>query len=160
MFGLIPRRREKTARALFPRSESPFRLIGKEFGSLWDEFGSLVDRFFDGWPMPLMGLGEVPRTWGIDTEEREKEVVVRVELPGFELADLDVRVRDELLTIEAKHEETKGKEEGRYAHVKRSITLPKGTEADKIEARYLNGILEVHVPKIPEVEGRRIEVKT
>lgn len=152
MFGLMPWRKERKAGSLLPRSERPFRLMPKEFESLWD-------RFFEGWPTPLMELWETPETMGIALEELEKEVVVRAELPGFEPAELDVRVRGDLLTIEAKHEEVKG-EKKEYAHVKRSLTLPKGTEPEKIEARYHSGVLELHVPKTPEVEGRRIEVKT
>jgi len=151
MFSLIPRKRERKTEALVPRIETPFRLMRKEFETLWD-------RFFDGWTTPLMELWETPEALGFDLEEMEKEVVVRAELPGFEPTELDVRVRGDLLTIEAKHEEAKG-EKKEYAHVKRLLTLPKGTETDKIEARYHSGVLEVHVPKTPEVEGRRIEVK-
>ncbi len=53
-----------------------------------------------------------------------------------------------------------GEEETRYAEFKRTVTLPPGVEKDKIEARYHNGILEIHLPKGPEAVGRRIEVKT
>ena len=39
------------------------------------------------------------------------------------------------------------------------MTLPPGTEADKIEARYKNGLLEVHVPRSEQAKGKRIPVK-
>jgi len=155
MFSLMPWRREKTGRSLMPRSELPFR-------RLENEIATLFDRFFDGGPTPLMELWETPPLWATDVEETEKEVVARVELPGFELGELNVSVRGDLLTIEAKHEEkAKGKEEGErgFAQVKRTLALPKGVEAEKIEACYRNGVLEVHMPKTPEAEGRRVEVK-
>jgi len=53
-----------------------------------------------------------------------------------------------------------GKVERGYAHVKRMVTLPPELELEKVEAIYRNGVLEVHLPRKPEVVGRRIEVKT
>jgi len=40
------------------------------------------------------------------------------------------------------------------------VTLPPELELEKVEAIYRNGVLEVHLPRKPEVVGRRIEVKT
>jgi HSP20 family protein len=42
----------------------------------------------------------------------------------------------------------------------RSVTLPVGVDADKVEARYRNGVLEPHLPKTEEARRRRIQVKT
>jgi len=74
----------------------------------------------------------------------------------------------DLLTVEAEHKvpaektEEKAREEveREYAHVKREITLPPIVELAKAEAIYHNGVLEIHVPRKPEVVPRRIEVKT
>jgi HSP20 family protein len=66
------------------------------------------------------------------------------------------------LTIHAerKHEE-KGKD-NRYNYserrLHRSVTLPAGVDADKVEARYRNGVLELQFPKSPEAQGKRITV--
>lgn len=151
MFALMPR----TRTALLPRTEAPFRWMPEEFETLFN-------RFFAGGP--VMETPEWPYTWGVTTEEKEKEVVVRVELPGFEPAELKVEVTGELLTVEAEHrepaEKATEKAERTYAHVKRVITLPPTVELEKAEATYRNGVLEVHVPRTPEAVGRRIEVKT
>jgi HSP20 family protein len=129
----------------------PFRLMRREFESLFD-------RFFGAWPEPC----ETPiRT--LETEEKEKEYLVRSELPGFEPSEIEVEVRGDILTVKAEHKEAKegeGKKEARYAEFKRTVSLPPGTEGEKTEARYHNGILEIHLPKGPEAVGRRIEVKT
>jgi len=76
-----------------------------------------------------------------------------------------VEIKGDMLAIEAEHkevpekaEEVKG--EAAYAQVKREIELPVGVELEKVEAIYRHGVLEVHLPKKPEVLGRRIEVKT
>jgi HSP20 family protein len=153
MFGLLPR--TKRPMALLPRMETPFSWFPEEFGNLFN-------RFLIEWP--TLEMPEWPLTWGVTTEEKEKEFVVRVEAPGFEPAEIKVDLLGERLTIEAEHKEPaeKGKEEAKrvYAHVKRVITLPPGVELEKAEAAYRNGVLEVRVPRKPEVMGRRIEVKT
>jgi len=145
----------KRSMALLPRTETPFSWVPEEFTNLFN-------RMFTGWP--LAEMIERPE-WGMTTEEREKEFVVRVELPGFELAEVKVELLGERLTVEAEHreateEKTPEKPERAYAHVKRVITLPPELEMEKAEATYRNGVLEVHVPRKPEATGRRIEVKT
>ena len=154
MFGLVPRKRERMARELLPWMESPFRLMRREFEPLFNRFlGEL----------PLPALWEP--TLGLETEETEKEYILRAEVPGFELPELVVEVRGELLTVRAEHKEkeakkVEGEKEIRYAEFERTVMLPPGVEKGKIEARYHTGILEIHLPKGPEVVGRRIEVKT
>jgi len=153
MFALKPWTRRTSA--LLPRTETPL-------GWMPEEFATLFNRFFTGWPVPE--TPELPYSWPLTLEEKEKEVVVRAELPGFELEELKVELRAERLMIEAEHKEPakKGEEktERAYAHVKRMITLPPGVELEKAEAAYRNGVLEVRVPRKPEIVGRRLEVKT
>lgn len=100
-------------------------------------------------------------------EEKEKEVGVKVEMPGFEPSEIKIEAKGELLTIEAEHKEAAEKPEKKevaakpaYAHVKRLLTLPAEVELEKVEATYRNGILEIRLPRKPETMGRRIEVKT
>ncbi len=154
MRALMPR--TKRTPALLPRMEFPF-------GSINDEFEALFDRLLPAWPE--MEMSEPAYPWGVMTEEKEKEVLVRVELPGFELPEIKVEVLEERLIVEAEHREPAEKKEGEpkaeraYAHIKRIITLPPGVEVEKAEAAYKNGVLEVHVPRKPEPAGRRLEIK-
>ncbi len=158
MFALMPWRKAGKERALLPRGER-FRLM--------DEFDTLFERLL-GWP--LMAPELLPeRPWGIETKETDKEVVLRLELPGFELPELDVRVLGDELIVEAHHaeppkekEEKEVKEprpERRYGHVREVITLPPDIDPEKVEAVYRSGVLEVRFPRLPEAKGRRIEVK-
>jgi len=65
------------------------------------------------------------------------------------------------LEVKAEHkEETKGKESSscRYGSFRRQFTLPHGVDEQKIDARYHNGVLEVHLPKTEEAKGKRIPV--
>ncbi len=151
MFALAPRTRRTTA--LLPR-------LGMPLGWMPEEFATLFNRFFAG--LPVMETPEELVPWGLTTEEKEKEIIVQAELPGFEPKEVTVELAGERLTVEAKHEEKteKGEEKAeRTAHVKRLITLPPEIEPEKIEAVYRNGVLEVHVPRKPEAVPRRIEVK-
>jgi HSP20 family protein len=153
MRSLVPWRREEMAKELVPWMDRPFRRMRREFESLFDRF---LGR------LPLLPTVYEP-AWGVETEETEKEYVVRAELPGFEAPELAVEVRGEELRVRAEHKEAKkaeGEKETRYVEFERTMTLPPGVEADKIEARYHSGILEIHLPKGPEAAARRIEVKT
>jgi HSP20 family protein len=104
------------------------------------------------------------QTWGTDLRDAGKEFVVRAEAPGFEPNEFDVRVSGDVLTVSAEHkaEVKEGEQvtEQEYGSFQRSIMLPGGVDPNKVEARYRNGVLEIHLPKTPEAQGRRIEVKT
>jgi HSP20 family protein len=137
--------------ALLPRLETPFRWMPEEVATFFN-------RFF-----PVPETCEWPYAWGLTTEEKEKEVVVHVELPGFEPEEIKVELLGERLTVEAEHKEPAEKAEEKtervHAHAKRVLTLPPGVELEKAEAVYRNGVLEVHLPRKPETLGRRLEVK-
>lgn len=153
MFALMPWTERMPA--LLPRTQTPF-------GWLPEEFARLFNRFLTTWPVAELSERVYPR--GLTMEEKEKEVIVRSELPGFEPGELKVEVLGERLTVEAEHREPAEKAaepaERAYAHVRRVVTLPPGVEPEKTEAVYRNGVLEVHIPRSPEAVGRRIEVKT
>lgn len=100
--------------------------------------------------------------WGCEVKDSETEVVVRAEAPGFEPEEIDVRVSGNRLVLQAEHKSEKGsKGDGYYSSYGkfyRSMNVPAGIEADKIQATYRNGILEVHLPKGPESQAKRIPV--
>lgn len=163
MFALKPWRKEKRA-ALLPRVEP--------FGMMADEFPVLFNRLMHAWP--LAEMTEWPYGWDVTTEKTDKEIVIRLELPGFELEEIKVLVTPEALTVEAEHkepvvetkEETEKKEkvtdkpEGERTYVKHVESLPPEIDPEKVVATYRNGILEVHLPRKEEAVGRRVEVKT
>lgn len=152
MFGLMPHK--KADRNLAREREWPFGLMRREVAPLFE-------RFFGPWTSlmdaPLEGMVE-----GFEVENKEKEIIVRAEVPGFDPAELVVEVTGNLLMIRAEKakEENKNGEEKFYGITERSILLPVGVEAEKIEAVCKNGILEIKLPKKPEALSRRVEVKT
>ena len=157
MGSLIPWKRRNEERGGSALAEHPRDALTQ----MRRELDSMFDRFFGGWPM--MAGGDWPMTgWGFDVEDKENEMVVHADAPGFEPDDFNVEIVGDNLVLKAEHkEERKG---GKWiplppGHLYRTIALPHGVEADKIDARYHNGVLEVHVPKGEEAKGKRITVK-
>jgi len=126
------------------------------------EFAPVLERFFGRWPAPFAPLWEEPEAWGLELEDKGAEVVVRAEMPGFEATEIEVLLTGERLTIRAEHKRPPEdeKKEVIKRRLERTVLLPAGTEREKVEARYHAGVLEVHLPKMPEAMTRRIDVKT
>jgi HSP20 family protein len=167
MVNLIPwkrKRKEYDDGAIATRESNPLTGFREEVNSLFDRFfrdRPDFDHLWKGWPA-LKGedwsLG-----WGLDVDDREKEIVVRAEVPGFDPKDFDVQVSGNRLLIRAEHKrESKIRDEFsyRYGTLRRVIPLPEGIEKDKITARYRRGVLQVTVPKGERAKGRRIAVNT
>ena len=98
--------------------------------------------------------------WGCEVKDGEREIVVRTEAPGFEPNEFDVQLSGNRLVVRAEH---KTEKEGngtstRYGKLYRAMTVPTGIEADKIEANYKHGVLEVHLPKGDDAQSKRIAV--
>jgi len=163
MFNLLPwrSRENKSEGALAPHYDHPLR-------QMRDEMDALFDRFFGGFMTP--GGGNWPATagWGLDYEDTEKELVVRTDAPGFEPEDFDIQVGNNWLTIRAERKQSAAKDGNGNGNgpgwaersFQRSFTLPTGVGNEGIEARYRNGVLEVHLPKTEAAQGKRIPVKT
>jgi HSP20 family protein len=154
MFGLVPLRKERNREAVF----APLDLFRREFASLFD-------RAFPAWPIPFETPAEWMPYYRLEMKEKEGVVVVRAELPGYEIGELNINIAGNLLGIVAEHKEEPIKEKGkkpverRYGKVERSVTLPTSIVPEKVEATFRNGVLEQHIPLAPEALPKRIEVK-
>jgi HSP20 family protein len=152
------------------RTGEPTRLPARatEHPLRWlrQEMDAVFDRFFSRWPGPSeWGLAS-EWFWDVDVQDTDKEVVVRAEAPGFEAGDFDIQVSGNTLTIRAEHKHEAEKEqegyrytERRFGRYQRSIPLPAAVQADKAEAHYRNGVLELRLPMTEDAQRRRIEVK-
>jgi HSP20 family protein len=122
------------------------------------DFDNLFSRLMGGWFAPSEQESGALRLWDFDVTENDKEVVVRAELPGFEENELDVQLNQDVLTIKAEKEQ-KGNGREEYRSFYRSVTLPSGIDADKAQATYRNGVLELHIPRVEGAQPRRIQVQ-
>ena len=101
----------------------------------------------------------------IDVLEKEDKFLVKVELRGVKEEDVNVSLAGGTLTIEGEKKaesevKTKGYyyRETSYGSFSRSITIPSTVDASKIEANYDKGVLEITLPKAPEVKPKKITV--
>lgn len=102
-------------------------------------------------------------TMRIEEFTEDGRYVIRAELPGIEVKDLDVTVEDGNLTIRAERTERevdKNRSEIRYGSLTRSVTLPKSADENDVHAEYIDGMLTVSVGLGEEkVEAKHIEIK-
>lgn len=140
----------------FNRPEERFGRLWPTLYSPWD----LLDDFFSS---------ERRRGPVVEVAEEGDEVIVRVELPGVRPEDTDVWITDDRVTVRAERRQEKRVEQEGYYHSERQygsfqrvVPLPTAVDADKAEARFEHGVLEIRAPKRdPKDEryGRRLELK-
>lgn len=133
-------------------------------GMLRDEMDDLFTRWVgeeDGG-----GLARLPK---VDVAETDKAIEVKADIPGYKPEDIHVELHGDMLTISGstKEEETK-EDEARTYHVverrsgsfTRSMTLPCPVTDTAVEAKYVDGVLTVRLPKTEEAKTHKIEIKS
>jgi HSP20 family protein len=101
----------------------------------------------------------------MDLVETDDHLVLRGDLPGMTEDDIDIEIKDNVLTVSGErksdHEE-KGegfhRVERSFGSFSRSLTLPQGIDADQVEANFDKGVLEVRVPKPAEAKPTRVQI--
>ncbi len=135
----------------------PFREVVALQNRMNSLFGNLAET--EG---PMTTASFVP---AVDVYEDEKKVVLKLEVPGIEEKDLDVRVENHTLTVKGERKfEKEEKEENfhrierRYGSFYRAFTLPSTVDTEHIEAKYENGVLKLELQKKPEAQPKQIKV--
>jgi HSP20 family protein len=135
----------------------PFR----EVVALQNRVNNLFREMNDG-DSPLTTASFVP---AVDIYEDSKKVVLKLEVPGIEEKDLDIRVENNTLTVKGERKfEKEEKEENfhrierRYGTFYRAFTLPSTVDTEHVQANYQNGILKVELNKKPEAQPKQIKV--
>ena len=102
----------------------------------------------------------------VDIIEEKDRFVLRADVPGVRPEDIDVSMDNGVLSIAGERHPVATDEETGVQRIERAtgrflrrFTLPETTDADGISAKNANGILEVVIPKAPEVQARRITVE-
>lgn len=121
------------------------------------------DRFFD--ERFLQSFPKIGWDLATDVYEEKGTIVVKMSVPGVKLSDVDVSIKDGILTVSGNREdehEVKNKDyyskEIRRGSFSRSISLPKNVEAEKAKAQFHDGFLMVTLPKTPDSEDKSIKV--
>jgi HSP20 family protein len=138
----------------------PFR----EFATLQDRMNRLFRDSFNE------GRGEEALTSSVfappvDVYEDEHNVTLKIEVPGIDEKDIDVRVENNTLTVhgERKFEKEEKEEnfrrvERQYGSFTRSFTLPTTVDAENIQAIYDKGVLKVQLAKKAEAKPKQIKI--
>jgi HSP20 family protein len=101
----------------------------------------------------------------VDIYEKEGDLVIKADIPGVDEKAIDLKLEGNVLTIRGEkklepeaEQGTFYQVEGFYGSFSRSFRLPDSIDADKISAKYRNGVLTVTVPSKPEAQARTIKV--
>ena len=142
----------------------------------WDPFQDLIslqermNRLFEQTLDHSRGEreGMVAATWApaVDIYETPDSIVLQAELPGLSKEDIDIQVRDNVLTLKGERRSEKEVKEGNYLRVERAyggfqraFTLPAAVQADKIRAVFKDGVLDVSIPKAEEAKPKQIKIE-
>jgi HSP20 family protein len=137
----------------------------RELTSLQSEMNRLFNSVFDA---PAGGQSG-SRRWvpAMDLVETADDFVLRADLPGMRRDDVKLEIEDNVLTVSgeraAEHAENEQgfyRLERAFGTFSRSLTLPKGIDAEAVTASFTDGVLEVHIPKPAQAKPRRVEIST
>jgi HSP20 family protein len=143
----------------------------------WDPFrelGTLQDRmnrlFEESWGPGARRTSEESLAMGnfvppVDVYEDEHAITLKMEVPGIDQKDIDVRVENNVLTVHGERklekdekEENFHRVERRYGSFTRSFTLPNTVDTDNVNADYDNGVLKIRLAKRAEAKPKQIKV--
>lgn len=102
-----------------------------------------------------------------DVTESDNEYTLSFELPGLEEDNINLEVKERLLTLEVKRDKVKEENEIKYLvrnrkHLEfsKSFKLPEDVDSDNVNAEYKNGVLAVNISKKEEVKPKKITIKS
>ena len=128
--------------------------------------GRPVDPVVKAWAdLALPALGWQAGAPPADVVENKDAIVVRLDLPGHKSDEIQLRVENDVLTVEAvrkpaeKNGETFHRSERVFGRFARSFTLPTNVDSGRTEASYVDGVLEITLPQREEAKPRTIQVK-
>jgi len=134
------------------------------FNRLHRQLDQAINKTSDTVVASAPGVSWIPR---VDIYEEAERFVVLADVPGVEAKDIDITAENGVLTIRGERRaEKKETDKNGYERVERTsgsflrrFTLPESANTETITAKQTNGVLEVAIPKHPQVQPRRISVQ-
>ena len=138
-------------------------LVSYEPWSLVNRLHRQLDQAFNNTSATAQSVSWIPR---VDIYEETERFVVLADVPGVEAKDIDITAENGVLTIRGeRRSEKKESDKNGYERTERTsgsflrrFTLPESANTESITAKQTNGVLEVSIPKHPQVQPRRISV--
>jgi len=102
----------------------------------------------------------------VDIFEDDQAFVVKADLPGLEIKDIDLQIQENILTLKGERRMEKEVEKDRYHRIERSygsfqrsFTLPNIVDPEKVKAKFKDGVLEIRIPKLERAQPKQIQVE-
>jgi HSP20 family protein len=124
---------------------------------------------FNDFFFPRTTFDEGMLSWGwnpvVDIYDNDDNIVIKAELPGVKKKDIEVDIKDRVLTLKGERtadnevkEDNYYRRESTYGRFERSFTLPAEVDPGKVKADFKDGILKVEVPKPEHKKPKQITV--
>ncbi|MEM9511562.1 MAG: Hsp20/alpha crystallin family protein [Cyanobacteria bacterium P01_E01_bin.48] len=147
----------------------PFESLGRPFG--WDPFHELeamredMNRLFERWTPESGGMGELGFMPSAELEEKDKSILLKLEVPGMDAKDIDIEITDDVVTVRGERKsESETEENGvkrsefSYGKFERMIRLPSKVNGTDVEATYDSGIFTLSLPKMEDEKPKAVKV--
>ena len=141
----------------------PFR----EFSTMQDRMNRMNRLFRESYSPegPEEALTTTSYAPPVDIYEDEHTITLKLEVPGIDEKDIDVRIENNTLTVHGERKIEKEEKEENYRRVERqygsftrSFTLPSSVDSGQVSARYDQGVLKINLAKKAEAKPKQIKV--
>src|SRR6266478_3135110 len=139
----------------------------REFSTLQDRMNRMNRLFRESYGAegPEEALTTTNFAPPVDIYEDEHNVTMKLEVPGIDEKDIDVRIEGNTLTVHGERKIEKEEKEENYRRVERqygsftrSFTLPSSVDTGQVNAHYDNGVLKISLAKKAEAKPKQIKV--
>jgi len=136
----------------------------RDFGDMQAEVNRLFDNFLG---RPAQQPGSMERVWApaVDMYETKEAIVVAAEVPGLNEKDIHLSIVGDVLSVRGERQwnqevkqENYYRGERWYGKFERSLPLPMPVQADKVTAKYRDGVLTITLPKVEEIRPKEIKI--
>jgi HSP20 family protein len=152
----LPIKTEGKSPSPAPAQWHPFEDLRREVDRLFEDFGR------GNWFRPLRSIEPMFQraVWGtpaVDIVEKDAAFEIVADLPGMEVENVEVLLRNGNIMIKGEKQEEKEEkskdyylQERQYGSFERSFAVPEGVDSGKVSAEFKNGVLTVTMPKTAE----------
>lgn len=137
----------------------------RDMQAMRNEINRLVSEFVGNGKENEGGKWQGSCSPAVDMYESEQALMLKAELPGFSKDDVQVEIKDNVLTIKGERKRESDVKAAQYHRVdraygafQRAFRLPALVDADKAEAKFKAGILELKLPKAEEAKAKRVGI--
>lgn len=155
----------RTLNPLSTQWTTPRRTLSPAFmvGDMFEDFDRIVGSLTR--PTQMNTVGFLPTC---DISETKEHYLVSFDMPGVKKEDIKIEVKGNTLLVSGERERVNSelddeamiRHERVYGKFERTFELPNSINAEKIEAQYDNGVLNVALPKAEAAKGRSVQIQT